>query len=103
MELQHYPVQQLKTELLHCVKTEAGDQKFRLFFFGLRMNGSGNERSDIDVGYLGETELNSQTKARIKERIDEIETLYKIDFVDFRSVDAEFRDLAMRKTEVIYE
>ena len=103
MHLQHYPVQQLKTELLSCVKAEAGEQKFRLFFFGSRVKGNADERADIDVGFLGESELDISAKARINERIDKIETLYKRDFIDFGNVDAGFRDLARQKNELIYE
>ncbi len=103
MQLQHYPIEKLKTELLSSVRAEVGNKKFSLFFFGSRVKGTENERADIDVGYLSDGVLDSAVKWKIKERINEIPTLYKIDFVDFGSVDEQFKDLAMSKTEIIYE
>lgn len=102
MQLQHYPIEKLKAELLTAVQAEVGQKKFSLFFFGSRVKGAATERADIDVGFLADKQLESVVKWRIKERIDEIPTLYKIDFVDFGSVDEDFRKLAMQKTEVIY-
>lgn len=102
MQLQHYPIEKLKTELLAAVQAEVGQKKFSLFFFGSRVKGTATERADIDVGFLADKPLASAVKWRIKERIDEIPTLYKIDFIDFGSVDEDFRKLAMQKTEVIY-
>lgn len=102
MQLQHYPIEKLKQELLASVKAEVGDKKFSLFFFGSRVKGAADERADIDVGFLADNSLESSVKWKIKERIDEIPTLYKIDFVDFGNVDNEFRKLAMQKTEVIH-
>lgn len=102
MYLQHYPIEKLKQELLESVRAETNNTSFKLFFFGSRVKGNAGERADIDVGYLSNEALESSVKWRIKERIADIPTLYKIDFVDFGTVDKLFKDLAMAKTEVIY-
>lgn len=102
MQLKHYPLQKLKEELLASVKEEVGDQPFQLFFFGSRVKGTENERADIDVGYLSDKALDSAVKWKIRDRIEEIPTLYKIDFVDLGKVDDQFRSLAMQNTELIY-
>ena len=103
MQLQHYPIEKLKAELVTSVKSELGDKKFRLFFFGSRVKGNANERADIDVGFWASDALDNSVKWKIKERLDEIPTLYKIDFIDFGNVDERFRNLAMQKMEIIYE
>lgn len=103
MELLHYPIEKLKQELLNCVKAELGNEHFKLFFFGSRVKGNTNDRADIDVGFLGEKALDSFVKGKIKDNIYNIATLYKIDFVDFGRVDEEFKKLALKKTELIYE
>ena len=102
MQLKHYPIQRLKEELLTSVKAEVGENPFRLFFFGSRVKGSENERADIDVGFLSDKSLDSAVKWKKRDRIEEIPTLYKIDFVDFGNVDVQFRILAMQNTELIY-
>jgi hypothetical protein len=39
----------------------------------------------------------------IEDKLDELPTLYRIDWVDFARVGAQFRDRALRNAEVIYE
>lgn len=66
----------------------------QLFLFGSRVNGNSSERSDIDIGFLGE-ELPFKEKLKIEEEIERLPTLNKIDFVDFSQTSSEFKEYAL--------
>ena len=46
----------------------------------------------MDVGILGEETVASLVMARIREEIDNLPTLRKVDVVDLRTVDGRVRD-----------
>lgn len=75
----------------------------RVVLFGSRAIGRARARSDFDIGIDGNDPLDAVSFARIADRIDEIETLYRIDLVDMQATTARFRGNALSKFEVIYE
>ena len=101
MILRHYSDEKLKRELAAIVSKHS-TSPFKLFFFGSRVsNPDVDDRADIDVGFLGEEPLPLRAKANIKEEIEDIRTLYKIDFIDFFGVSDRFKSVALRKIEYI--
>ncbi len=60
------------------IAKESGIQK--VILFGSRARGDATERSDYDFAFVS-SNLNHEIKSRIKDRIDEIDTLYKVDIV----------------------
>jgi len=70
--------------------------------FGSRAKGTSRERSDFDIGICGDKPLSPGTLASLADRLDEIETLYRIDLVDFQLVSNRFRECALQHTEVLY-
>ena len=77
------------------------DCDYRLFLFGSRVKDYFHEKSDIDIGILSEKPLDAIQLFSIKEKIDEIPTLLKIDFVDFSVVSEDFRTVALKQTKEI--
>lgn len=75
--------------------------KYKVFFFGSRVIGTGNERSDIDIGIEGSKSVPSVALLNIKEEIDLLPTLYKIEIVDFSRVESKFKSVALQKIEPI--
>ena len=69
--------------------------------FGSRVTGKGNDRSDIDVGIEGPEEIPSRIIIPIKEEIEALPTLYKIDVVDFSRISEGFRKVAQHKIEAL--
>ncbi len=65
---------------------------YKLFLFGSRANGKSTERSDIDIAIMANRNLGSSILAKIREDIENIPTLLKIDFVDLSTVDDDFRN-----------
>ena len=74
---------------------------FKVFFFGSRVKGKPKKRSDFDIGILSSSKVNLKTFFRLEEKLESINTLYKIDLVDFSNVSDQFRNEAMKNTEVI--
>jgi len=80
---------------------EEMDGDYRLFLFGSRVKEYFHEKSDIDIGILSDRPLAAIQMFTIKEKIDEIPTLLKIDFVDFSVVSEDFRTVAMKQVKEI--
>lgn len=76
---------------------------YRVFYFGSRVDGRSTERSDIDVGLESGERIPLDVLARLREDLDEIPILQKIDLVDFGRVTPEFAQEAKRTSELMYE
>jgi len=90
MRIEHYPLEKLKKHVLDIVAKHLDVLEYKVFFFGSRVLGSGNERSDIDVGIEGPGEIPYEIMAKIKDEIDNLPILYKIEIVDFVKVSPDF-------------
>lgn len=101
MRLENYPEEKLKKELLNIISKHINLEKYDVFFFGSRVSGKGDERSDIDVGISGSESLSLDVISEIKEEIEELPILYKIDVVDFTSAEEKFIKIAEKNIEII--
>ena len=61
--------------------------------------GKGTDRSDFDIGIEGDTPVPPKAMAAIKEEIDELPVLNKIEVVDFRKVPEKFYKVAKQHIE----
>ena len=103
MRLEHYPVEKLKQEILQIVGQHLDLKDCRLFFFGSRVDGKGNARSDIDIGIEGKREIAIEIMGKIDEELEKLPVLYKIEIVDFKKVPPDFRKVALKAIEPIKE
>lgn len=101
MRLEHYSQEKLKKEILEIVGKYLDLNKYKLFFFGSRVSGKGDERSDIDIGIEGLEKLPDIAIFNIREEIEELPTLYKIDIIDFADADEKFKKIALQHIEKI--
>ncbi len=90
MRLEHYFLEKLKKDILGIIGKYLDILEYKVFFFGSRVIGSGSERSDIDVGIEGSKEISYEIMAKIKDEIDNLPILYKIEIVDFTKVSPDF-------------
>ncbi len=92
-------------EQIKKVLDKVGDDLtgYSVFLFGSRASGMARERSDFDIGILGEKKLAVRVFYKIYDLLDKIDTLYSIDLVDMYEVSDSFRHEALLKTEVLYE
>ncbi|MDX1252631.1 MAG: nucleotidyltransferase domain-containing protein [Gammaproteobacteria bacterium] len=75
----------------------------RVVLFGSRAQGKAKSRSDFDLGVVGDTPLPLADFVAIEDMLDELPTLYRIDWVDLARVSERFRSQALQKAEVIHE
>ena len=84
-----------------CIRMEADLQGYQVILFGSRVAGTARDRSDFDVGVLGDKPLPLATFYKMDELFEEIPTLYRIDWVDLNRVSPEFRHEALKQAEVL--
>lgn len=101
MNLQHYPAEKLKADLLAIVGRRLDLTQYRLFYFGSRVTNKGDDHSDIDVGVEGPAPVPAEVLDGIKEDLVNLPVVYKIDLVDFASVPEDFKKVALANIEVI--
>jgi len=101
MKIEFYSEKKLKKEILNIIGKYLDLNKYKVFFFGSRAEGKNSPRSDIDIGIEGPKEIPLEIMAKIKEEVEEIPTLYKIDIIDFKSVEKDFYEVAKKKVEFL--
>ena len=101
MKLEHYPVEKLKKEIKEIIGKHIDLNQYQIFFFGSRVTGRGSERSDIDIGIEVVREVPAIAFMDIKEELEQLPILYKIDVVDFKNLSGEFYKVAKEKIEPI--
>lgn len=101
MRLEHESAENLKAKLRAIVGKHVDLSQYKLFFFGSRVQGRGDERSDVDVGIEGPQGVPGHVMEEIREAIESLPVLYKIDIVDFYEVSDDFRRVALQAVERI--
>lgn len=101
MKLEHYPEAKLKKEVLAIFKKYLDLKKYKVFFFGSRVEGNTDERADIDIGIEGAREVPLEVLTEIREEISNLPILYRIDVIDFRGANKDFRKVAKQNIEMI--
>lgn len=99
MRLECYSSEKLGKEILEIIGKYLDLDSYKVFFFGSRISGTGDERSDIDIGIDGPGPVPPVLLSGIRDEIDDLPTLYKIEVVDFKLVSQEFREVASQHIE----
>ncbi len=101
MRIENYSEEKLKKKILEIIGKHLDFNNYRIFFFGSRISGKGDERSDIDVGIEGSKPVPFSIMSRIQEEIEELPILYKIEVVDFTGADEKFKKVAKKDIELL--
>jgi predicted nucleotidyltransferase len=75
---------------------------YRILLFGSRATRTAHDRSDFDIGVYGESALSLKTFHKILDFIDQLPTLYGIDWVDLNRASEALRENALKEGRVIY-
>ena len=86
-------------ESIYLIVKETVECDYQLFLFGSRAMGTNDNKADIDVGIIPENYLSPIQIQKIKEKIEELPTLLKIDFIDFTTVSEDFKSVALMHTK----
>jgi predicted nucleotidyltransferase len=95
-------------QILEAIRSLLANEKavlagHRVVLFGSRASGTSRPRSDFDIGIEGGSPLSATSFQYLVDRLEEIETLYRIDLVDMQTVPERFRQNAAKQVKVIYE
>lgn len=101
MRLEHESQEKIKKELLRIIGEHLDLKKYKVFVFGSRVTGKGDEQSDIDAGIEGEQKISDGAIEKIKEELEELPILYKIDIVDFTRASKTFKKVVGERKEYL--
>ncbi len=101
MNIKYIDKKHLADEILRIVGESLDLEKYKVFFFGSRVSGKNDEHSDVDVGILGDEKISAKAMEEIREKIENLPTLYTIEMVDFFDVSEDFKKVAMENVEYI--
>ena len=101
MKFKHYPKDKLDNKLKEIVGKHVDLDSYKLFYFGSRVEGKGDDRSDIDVGIDGPKKIPYEKLEAIREEVKWLPTLYSIDIVDFNNTSENFKEVALKNIEEI--
>ena len=87
---------QTASSLRAIFRKHLSDPAYKIFVFGSRAEGDKHRKfSDIDVGILGPSPIDTMTKFNIEDSLEESDIPYLVDIVDFTTVSPKFKDIAM--------
>ena len=101
MRLEYENPAKIKKMIKQAIGMHLDLSKYKIFVFGSRVTGKGNDRSDIDIGVLGSRALSLSKLGAIKEAMEDLPILYKVDVVDFKRAGENFKKVALTKIEHI--
>jgi len=90
-EIKEQVIRPLIEEVVRRIRKEVPDGSYQILLFGSWATLEALPTSDIDVGILGPGPVDPLAMARIREAIERLPTLRKIDVVDLQGVEDEFR------------
>ena len=93
----------VRENFVGAVASQLAGKRYRLFLFGLRAKNTGSIRSDYDLAIDAGSAIDLVTINRIREQLDVIPIMQKIDLLDLRSVSREFSDAISGELVVLDE
>ena len=101
MNIEKIDEKKLREMILEAVGQYLDLSSYKVFFFGSRVDGDANKRSDIDLGIEGAAAVKGVDFIEIKSALEDLPILYKIDLVDFANVSEEFKKVAKKNVEYL--
>jgi predicted nucleotidyltransferase len=83
-------------QVTEVIRRHLPEPSVRILLFGSWATLTSVPTSDVDVGILGESPVAPLIMARIREGIEDLSTLRKVDIVDLRTVDGRLRDRVLQ-------
>lgn len=75
---------------------------YKVILFGSRARRNHHDRSDFDIGVVGDEPLPLKTYYRIGDFLESLPTLYRIDWVDLNRAMDRLRDSALENAVALY-
>ena len=94
----------MESEIRRILAAEAAALSgHRVFLFGSRAMGTARPESDFDLGVLGDEPLKLDAFDQIAEKLEQIPTLCRFDWIDLNRADSRLRRAAQSHGRVLYE
>jgi len=74
----------------------------RILLFGSRAEGRHGPGSDFDIALDGK-KISVRKMRELREKLEEVSGLYKVDIIFLGSIDKEFKDMILRRGKILYE
>ena len=87
--------------LKNIVLSQVKNEDTSVFLFGSRAKSERPSRSDVDIGFISSEKIDSTFFAGIRDKAEDSIVPYRIDLVDFSSVDRDFKETAMKRIVII--
>ena len=102
MNNQNSKLDLIRNQILTIIFRHLDKSKTTVYLFGSRAENKNGKYSDIDIGLIFEEgEIPSKEYINISEEINsQVDTLLKIDVVDFNRVDEEFKNFALKEAQL---
>lgn len=102
MNNQNSKLDLIRNQILTIIFRHLDKSKTTVYLFGSRAENKNGKYSDIDIGLIYEEgEIPSKEYNNISEEINsQVDTLLKIDVVDFNRVDEDFKNFALKEAEL---
>lgn len=93
----------LRSQVVQAVASTMGGRHYRLLLFGSRTKGRATLRSDYDLALLSEHPIELAILARLREALEQLPILQRIDVVDLSRVSPEFAEQVLREGMLLDE
>ena len=87
-------------KIVSLIKKDIGPD--RMLLFGSRAEGRHGPGSDFDIALDGK-KISVRKMRELREKLEEVSGLHKVDIIFLESVDKEFKDIILRKGKILYE
>ena len=87
-------------DIVSLLKKDIGPA--RILLFGSRAVGKHNPGSDFDIALDGK-KISVRKMRELREKLEKISGLHKVDIIFLESVDKEFKDIVLRRGKILYE
>ncbi|MBI1882593.1 MAG: nucleotidyltransferase domain-containing protein [Chlamydiae bacterium] len=95
------PYQKYRKNILNIIFKKIKKEECVVFLFGSHAVGNAISSSDMDIGILCRYDIKPKDFLEVEEELNNnIATLRKIDFVDFRTLDEKVREEASQEIEL---
>ena len=74
----------------------------RILLFGSRAGGKHKPGSDFDIALDGK-KISVRKMRELREKLEKVSGLHKVDIIFLESVDKEFKDIVLRRGKILYE
>lgn len=90
----------IKNQILNIIFKHLNPKETSVFLFGSQVENNAPGKSDIDIGIIGKHRIDDHIFLALSDELNSnIDTLRKIDVVDFNTVGQNFKEIALKKIE----